>query len=844
MKKNLWMFAFVTILLTACSDDTNNAREPQECKTDVPHQTCNLNAEGSCDCRCDTGYMNDDASGCSKCAQGYEKNGEECVPVTRKCDGSVICNNGTECDEASGGCTCKKYWCASKNWCVEDESQCERTCSAEDKNNCDTSNGCYVFNEASCTCEKTGNCSAPAACEMATIDDLDNAPCAVDTDCKNTEYETCRNGQCVFKSCIDKTWKTEVQYCSLTGSIHNYEGRCCEDADCDTASGQTCDLNTHQCKEACYNEPEHNIIYNWSFENWSGTVPQYWNLYDNAYSQQASVPKSDEPKHCNTGISLINPSTKQARLEGDMTDIGLDDGYGETFIASSGNAYNYHYTCSLWVKGKGEIGLGYRAYDEDGKEVVKETYCVEAQTIDTDTYQEITCSGSRDWSIVRTANDKAVTHVMPLIAFRETDEKGLSVDAFSCIPSVYSDTSSNVCKDVTCDADWKICDINKQKPGTNSYGYCVPKDGFCDVWEWTNTKGELTKQDTCNGIQVTPSNGNSFDNGYAKCNTETHRCEVKEGACMSHKDCTDDEKPYCNLSEHVCTAGDVCEKAKCADWMECTTETRGSCVLKEGMCRNSSDCLKDKPLCDPNTHFCVEMDASYSVTKYSECPLGWYYDYLNCEECKTASCSSCKKWADDPQCPINIVPNGDFKTWDDCATEDCLSVDGTEYSAPIFWFGNYYGPEAGNFDGVAEYHLTNELPVNLASKYTPGHTGVGIQIQYPFAYTDKPAKRFVSYGFTVPGGTYDCSYWVKGKGNVRMHWFGSRGEAPKVMTACSTNYDEASSFCTYDTSEWVRESFQLKNAQSGVRLVFYVGDTDPAKDHIVLDDVACTRRTY
>lgn len=852
MKKSWLLVAVMVGCLAGCSDDKKSDGCPDHASYDSGAGKCVCDEgffesnDGSCiQCQANASYIKE--AGACVCHDGYT----EAVPGTcaavqcpdnstysassKKCEcnagfsldstgacvagedrcAAVVCNNGTTCDPATGTCEClaPKAICSSTGACVDDVND-QTQCPTCDITSCDE--GQELDTEA-CKC-------VVSTCSACTVDTIEgNGACKEDTDCKSAEYESCYNGKCVNKACIGKSWKCGVQYCSITGVINSYENSCCSDADCDAENGESCNLETNECQLTSCEEPEGNIILNWSFENWYNSVPNNWSLYDNAFSQAASVQQTSDANTCVSAVKLINTSTKQARLEGDMTNVG--DDYGVNYIASSSNGYNYHLDCTMYVKGTGHINFGYRAYDEAGKELVKETYASKnGLDVDYSTYTKIefTKEKGSDISIPRTISSTNVTQIMPLIAFHGTSESGIMVDSLSCV------TSPNVCTGVTCEEDWKVCDINLAQPGTNKYGYCGPKEGYCDIFKWTVTTGsgeEERTKDTCGST-------------IAKCNTTTHLCEVEEGACLSHKDCKDDAAPYCNYETHKCEAGNPCENAKCSEWMECTTASRGECVLKDGYCRNSSDCLKDKPLCNPNNHVCVGMDASYPVTKYSECPLDWYYTYLNCADEKVSS--SCKKWVEDPQCPINIVPNGDFEVWDDCEVEECLSVDGKDYTAPYFWFGNYYGEADGCFQGVAEYHYTNELPVNMTARYTTApHTGTSaFQIIYPYVYTVKAPKRFVSYGFTVPSGTYDCSYWVRGKGEVRFHWYGSRGDASKAMTPNNGEYK------SYDTSDWVRESFEMRNAQSGVRLIFYVGNTDASKDHIQIDDVACTRRTF
>ena len=78
----------------------------------------------------------------------------------------------------------------------------------------------------------------------------------------------------------------------------------------------------------------------------------------------------------------------------------------------------------------------------------------------------------------------------------------------------------------------------------------------------------------------------------------------------------------------------------------------------------------------------------------------------------------------------------------------------------------------------------------------------------------------------------DCSYWVRGKGDIRIHSYSSRGENPK------------SEYQTIDTTEWKRMPFSIRASSSSMRLIFYVSNTDASKDHIQIDDVVCSTYTY
>ena len=265
------------------------------------------------------------------------------------------------------------------------------------------------------------------------------------------------------------------------------------------------------------------------------------------------------------------------------------------------------------------------------------------------------------------------------------------------------------------------------------------------------------------------------------CNTTTHQCEHKEGGCLRHEDCPNTQK--CDLSSHTCVAGDRCDGVTCDEWKECSAVS-GKCVLKEGRCNRSMDCnQRDYPACKSSTHECVGVDD-----------------------------------------PVNIVPNGGFETWEEVQfyeSED-FPESVPKYNLPVKWYGINFSVGATNY--------ASEIDPNKIHPYTSNtHSGSkALQIEF----TDTVADRFTSEGFDVPSGMYDCSFWVRGKGEVRFRSYSSRGEAPYT------------DFVSYDTNEWVRVPFSIKSASSAMRLVFYVSNTDASRDHIQIDDVVCTKYTY
>lgn len=327
---------------------------------------------------------------------------------------------------------------------------------------------------------------------------------------------------------------------------------------------------------------------------------------------------------------------------------------------------------------------------------------------------------------------------------------------------------------------------------------CTPKanictDVTCSDFETCSVKSDIKKDGAYIG-QCLPNAGycnvqtvNDKEKTYGcnttieKCNTETHLCERIDGKCAKHTDCETGKK--CDTATNACVEGDRCENVKCAEYQMCDAQT-GACVLDSTKCLKSTDCNdKDKPICDSVSHTCTTIDAVGKDGK-----------------------------------PLNIIPNGSFENWDEVA----FGTSEKYFNLPLDWFGTEYE--------IWPTHLVTEFDANNVKPYTTDVRSGKTALQ--LIYTKSTAKRFSSEGFNVPAGTYDCSYFVRGKGDIRIHSFSSRGEHAK------------SEFTSIDSETWTRIPFSIKDMATDMRLVFYVGKTDAAKDHIQIDDVVCVPWQY
>ena len=329
---------------------------------------------------------------------------------------------------------------------------------------------------------------------------------------------------------------------------------------------------------------------------------------------------------------------------------------------------------------------------------------------------------------------------------------------------------------------------------------CVRQSNVCDekvceAWEACTT----AQNGKCYPLEGYCSSDTDCSNG-ATCDSTTHTCTWGEGKCATSKDCPGAEAgtEMCN-ENHECVPGDPCADVDCKkDWLECKA---GACVLKEGRCWNTADCMdKNKPACYGDTHTCVDISTTYKVENASQCRVTGYN-----KETK--------------ECPVNIVPNGSFEAWEEVQLG---SSESSRFTLPVSWYGTEFE--------VAYERYATEIDANAIKPYTTDvHSGAkALQVVFPKGDAD----RFTSEGFNVPGKSYDCYFWVRGKGDVRLHSYSSRGDQEKM------------DFVSIDTTEWQRQQFYIKNAATAMRLIFYISNTDAAKDHIQIDDVVCTERVF
>lgn len=691
---------------------------------------------------------NDSTVSCKdmKCPAGTTCNEKTatCDPVVDKCK-DVTCESGKVCDPATGDCKdatsdkCKGVKCDSGQTCNPETGQCEGEAKP---GKCDgvTCGAGEVCNP------ETGKCEGEATC-------TDDKDCKWDPD-KYTETEYCNKttGKCENSKCQGKTWNKDYQYCSVTGIVQCYPGYCDNSGMTGCACDGECNLETHRCANTC-GEVEGNIVINGSFEDWTEGKLDAWVLDQNSVTAGGKVEKSTHASACKMAAKLTSSSAKIDRLESLPMSLGVQSFTG-------GNA---KYKCTIDAFGYGNLNLGYRLLDADGKKVSEKTTAHQADLWGSDSYST--------YEFEISADTTKTPYAQILIGFdRKNDSAApaeITLDNLVCV------ADGNICDGVKCE-EWEICSVNsKIKENGEFVGKCVARDGFCTM-EKTPKEGEL--EDSCKAKNL-------------KCNTTTHLCEMLEGKCLRHEDCEEGQK--CELSpkadadkKNTCVTGDRCEGVTCkSEWQACNP-TSGKCALAADKCLKSMDCpTKEAPLCDYTTHTCVAMDAKVGDK------------------------------------PLNIVPNGGFEEW-----EEVTFGGKTSYVLPVSWFGTGYK--------IYPTHLVTEFDPKNVHEYTKSVHGGTKALQLVYA-KDKQSKRFSSEGFDVSsvGTSYDCSYFVRGKGSVRIHSFSSLGDMTKTE------------FTHIDSEEWTRIPFSIKGG-TDLRLVLYVGSTDASKDHIQIDDVSCVKWTY
>ena len=690
---------------------------------------------------------NDSTVSCKdmKCPAGTTCNEKTatCDPVVDKCQ-DVKCDSGKVCDPATGDCKdatsakCKDVKCDSGQTCNPETGKCEGEAKP---GKCD---GVTCGAGAVCNPE-TGKCEGEASC-------TDDKDCKWDPD-KYTETEYCNKttGKCENSKCQGKTWNKDYQYCSVTGIVQCYPGYCDNSGMTGCACDGECNLETHRCASTC-EEIEGNIVINGSFEDWTSGKLDAWELKQNTVTAGGKVEKSTHASACKTAVKLTSTSIKIDRLESLPMSLGLQSFTG-------GNA---KYECTIDAFGYGNLNLGYRLLDAEGKEVSENTKVKQLDLWGSDSYST--------YEFEISADTTKTPYAQILIGFDRKNDSAASaeitLDNLVCVPK------GNICDGVTCE-EWEICSVKSDiKENGEFVGKCVAREGFCTMEKTPN--GE--PKDSC-------------DTEISQCNTTTHLCEKIAGKCLKHEDCAEGQK--CELSpkadadkKNKCVTGDRCEGVTCKpEWQACNP-TSGKCTLAADKCLKSMDCpTKEAPLCDYSTHTCVAMDAKVGDK------------------------------------PLNIVPNGGFEEW------EAVTFGGeTSYILPVSWFGTEYK--------IYPTHLVTEFDPKNVLEYTKNVHGGTKALQLVYA-KDKQSKRFSSEGFDVSsvGTSYDCSYFVRGKGSVRIHSFSSLGDMTKTE------------FTHIDSEEWTRIPFSIKGG-TDLRLVFYVGSTDASKDHIQIDDVSCVKWTY
>ncbi len=682
---------------------------------------------------------------------------------------AAACFAGCGDDDANKSVSCQDVTCPAGSVCNEKTGLCENADKCKDVT-CETGETCNA---------QTGACeSASAICNGMTCNatqKLDEASC---------KCVPLSDGDCMSDSDC-KTDITYPEYCNL--ATHTCENGLCKDKTWDK-SYQFCSVTGKvQCydgfcdgsgTESCACEGTCNMSTHRcasACEETEGNIVINGSFEDWTGSMPDGWTLDSNSYAMGGKVQKSNESShcqSAVRLTNSSEKIDRLESYQISVAQQTFTGGNAKYKCSIDAFGYGNLNLGFRKLNADGNPADKDSVVTKVDLYDTDTFK------SHEFSI--SANAAETPYIQILLGFDkktgETADADITIDNLVCVPE------GNICDNVECE-EWEICSVSSNLKDDNGeyIGKCVARDGFCTM---EKTAKEEEFKDSCN-------------TAISACNTATHLCEHTPGKCLKHEDCETGQKclftAQGDSAANTCVAGDRCTKDNgdavvCKyDWQSCNAQS-GSCELNAGKCFKSSDCAdKSMPICDYTTHACVAIDAKVGEKN------------------------------------LNIVPNGGFEEWEDVKFSD--SDMATVYRLPVDWFATEYA--------IYPTHLVTEFDANNVKEYTAAVHGGSKALQLIYA-KEKQSKRFSSEGFDVPssGGTgYDCSYFVRGKGSVRIHSFSSLGDMPKTE------------FTQIDSEEWTRIPFSIREGKD-LRLVFYVGSTSQDKDHIQIDDVSCVKWTY
>ncbi|HOE83334.1 MAG TPA: hypothetical protein PK329_10290 [Myxococcota bacterium] len=477
--------------------DTN---DPSPDNIDVPPDETPGCEDGQCieeihdpcqDADCDDGEVCDDCEiedPCKDvtCDDGQHCEDGECVPdAVSSCD-DVVCGPDTYCEEGicvpNGLILCDGIVCAPGEACRE---------------------GKCISGEEACATVVCGDKMMCVAGECVP----DGSDLCVGVTCGANEI--CHDGRCV---------ESDLLPCL---GVQCPDGFVCIAGECEDMT-VVVDLP----------EPEGNIVPNWDFELWSGSLPTSWlAAHDTLYVAKNST----SPKSRQFAVHLERDGTNNGRLESSP----LTPPVGR-------------YDCTAWAKGNGNVTFGARLSETDDPRKGTYKYAGRQTLWEQSIYRRY----AFDFNV--TASVKTVTI---LITTNNSGAPGVDVDAISCVRRPGS------CDNVTCDP-WEEC--------KTSDGQCHPLAGRCndgpDCAKWQScdleshtcvlAEGRCLSNLDCGGdkpkcdrstltcVAGDPCAGVECSD-WTECEPASGTCRLKDGRCHTSKDCLQG-LPACDGATHTC----------------------------------------------------------------------------------------------------------------------------------------------------------------------------------------------------------------------------------------------------------------------------------------------------